>query len=285
MNGPLSARTARQRWSTASELLRLVHAEPGLTRTEARERLSLASGAATELVERLRDAHLLAEHRVPRSGPGRPTSVLDAHPEGPLAVIVDLRSADWQVLTGDLVGHLTVRAGGTYQRQAPADFLPRIARHVAESAGRHPGRVRAIAAVVAGTVSGTRLLQFATRGWNEADLAVLTRDLPLDSGIPLLTGNDATLGGLAETRTGAARGAGVALHVLVAVGVGGALFLRGRPVDGAHGAGGEYGHLPFGDPALACPCGAHGCWDLMVDGRALARMLGHDEPDDPIAYA
>ncbi len=286
MTGSPSPRSVRQRWSTASELLRLLHAEPGVTRTDACDRLRLASGAAAELIERLRRARLLAERRAERSSPGRPTTVLDAHPEGPLVVVVDLRSAGWRVLLGDLVGHATQEDGGSYEGQEPAEFLPRIADHVARVVRRSSGRVRVAVAVVAGTVSGTRLLQFSTRAWNEEiDLGILASDLPAASGVRLLAGNDATLGGLAEVRGGAARGARVALHVLIAVGLGGALLLDGQPVGGARGAGGEYGHLPFGDSRLQCPCGAWGCWDLMVDGRALARHRGHDEPDDPIAYA
>jgi predicted NBD/HSP70 family sugar kinase len=39
--------------------------------------------------------------------------------------------------------------------------------------------------------------------------------------------------------------------------------------------------MPFGDPSLRCPCGAHGCWDLEVDGRAMARALGRPAPRDP----
>lgn len=43
--------------------------------------------------------------------------------------------------------------------------------------------------------------------------------------------------------------------------------------------------MPFGDRSRSCPCGARGCWDLEIDGRALARHLGDPEPDDPYAYA
>ncbi|MFB4311290.1 ROK family protein [Actinomadura sp. GTD37] len=39
--------------------------------------------------------------------------------------------------------------------------------------------------------------------------------------------------------------------------------------------------MPFGDPALDCPCGARGCWDLEVDGRAMARALRRPPPRDP----
>lgn len=50
------SRSARLRWSTGSELLRIVPSEPGITRTEVSDRLSLAGGATTGLIERLRDA-------------------------------------------------------------------------------------------------------------------------------------------------------------------------------------------------------------------------------------
>jgi predicted NBD/HSP70 family sugar kinase len=90
---------------------------------------------------------------------------------------------------------------------------------------------------------------------------------------------------VAEALRGAARGVPVALHLTVEVGVGGVLLVEGRPVLGATGAGGEFGHVPFGDPGLACPCGATGCWDVTVDGRAMARALGRPAPADPRAFA
>ena len=114
---------------------------------------------------------------------------------------------------------------------------------------------------------------------------MLTAKIPDRAGIRLLLGNDATLAGLAEARSGAARGAATALHLIVAVGIGGTLVVNGEPLTGAQGAAGEYGHIPFADPALVCPCGARGCWDLTVDGRALARHRGDPPPDDPVGYA
>jgi predicted NBD/HSP70 family sugar kinase len=71
---------------------------------------------------------------------------------------------------------------------------------------------------------------------------------------------------------------------MVAQGIGGTLVVNGEPIAGAHGAAGEYGHLPFADQALECPCGARGCWDLTVDGRALARLRGDPAPADAVGY-
>ena len=143
---------------------------------------------------------------------------------------------------------------------------------------RKSKRLRAIAVSVAGTISGAKLVQFTSRGWNDVDLSVLTAKIPDRAGVRLLLGNDATLAGLAEARTGAARSAATALYLIVAQGIGGTLVVNGEPLAGAHGAAGEYGHIPFGDPTLVCPCGAHGCWDLTVDGRALARHRGDGPP-------
>jgi predicted NBD/HSP70 family sugar kinase len=124
-------------------------------------------------------------------------------------------------------------------------------------------------------------MQASTLGWGEVDLSPVVGE----TGLPLLAGNDATLSGVAESRTGAAAGARTALHLIVEVGLGGTLILDGNPASGATGVAGEYGHMPFGDRSLQCPCGARGCWDLDLDGRALARRLGDDEPDDPFTYA
>ena len=42
--------------------------------------------------------------------------------------------------------------------------------------------------------------------------------------------------------------------------------------------------MPFGDRSRLCACGARGCWDLDIDGRALARHLKEPTPDDPYGY-
>jgi predicted NBD/HSP70 family sugar kinase len=123
-----------------------------------------------------------------------------------------------------------------------------------------------------------------SRGWRDIDMSGLAAQVPDVAGIRLIIGNDATLAGLAESRTGAAHSAATALHLIVAHGLGGTLVVNGEPVGGAHGAAGEYGHIPFGDSALVCPCGAVGCWDLTIDGRALARHLGEAPPEDPVGY-
>jgi predicted NBD/HSP70 family sugar kinase len=275
---------AQMRWLSAAQLIAVVRSEPGITRAAAAQRLGIGSGGATELVARMRQARLLDETPAPAQGRGRPTTVLGPHADGPLVLAMDLRATDWRLALAGIDGVPRVVADGAYAGDELDPVLVQLADAIGAIYRRKSKRLKAIAASVAGTVSGAKLVQFTSRGWNDVDLSVLTAKIPVRAGIRLLVGNDATLAGLAEARTGAARSAATALYLIVAQGIGGTLVVNGEPLTGAHGAAGEYGHIPFGDPKLVCPCGATGCWDLTVDGRALARYRGDKPPADPVGY-
>jgi predicted NBD/HSP70 family sugar kinase len=275
---------AQVRWLGAAQLIGVVRSEPGITRAAAAQRLGIGSGGATELVARLRQARLLDETPAPAQGRGRPTRVLGPHADGPLVLVADLRAADWRLALAGIDGSPEVVAQDAYADEESDPVLTQLANAIGAIYRRKSKRLRAIVVSVAGPISGAKLVQFTSRGWNDVDLSVLISKIPDRAGIPLLLGNDATLAGLAEARTGAARSATTALCLIVAQGIGGTLVVNGEPLTGANGAAGEYGHVPFGDPTLVCPCGAHGCWDLTVDGRALARHRGDGPPPDPVGY-
>ena len=214
-------------------------------------------------------------------GHGRPTTTLHPHPAGPVIVVVDLRHEDWRCAVAGVDALPAVVASGRHRGRTPRQVLSPIADAIEATAGEHAGRVMAVSIAVPGTVANGRLVQASTLQWSRTDLTSLARA----PAAPLLVGNDATLAGLAEARTGAAHGAATALHLTVVVGIGGALIIDGRPTVRGRGAGGEFGHLPFGNQRRRCPCGARGCWDLEVDGRALARHRGDEPPRDPHDYA
>lgn len=267
-------------------VLRGVHAGTVTTRADLTHRHGISRGSASELTARLREARLLDERPAEPAGRrGRPTAGLGPHPAGPLVCAVDIGHERWEVALVALGGALVERVGGRHgDRPAdrrPGPVLTAAAEVVGALARGHGGRVAVVSVSVAGAVRGNRIVQASTLGWRDVDVLGYFAAL----GRPVLLGNDATLTGLAEARRGAAAGTRVSLHLVVGVGVGGVLVVDGRPQTGATGAGGEFGHLPFGDPTRHCPCGARGCWDVEVDGRALARLLGEPEPADPRTLA
>lgn len=84
--------------------------------------------------------------------------------------------------------------------------------------------------------------------------------------------NDAKCAAFAELVLGAARGMCDGLVITLGTGVGGASIVDGRVRIGAHGFGGEFGHMvvdPHGPP---CPCGNRGCWERYASGGGLARL-------------
>ncbi|GLW30508.1 ROK family transcriptional regulator [Actinoplanes regularis] len=273
-----SAREAR--WHTASRTLAWLRLHPGATRAALARDLGLTSGFATELTGRLRTLRLLAETPAPPQGRGRPTSVLGAHPEGPVVLAVDLRLTDWRYAVAGLDGRLRDSTGAEHGSLDPRTVLTAVRQVVDVVRDSYGNRLRAVALAIPGSIHDGRLAQSTTLGWHDVDLTELTAG----TGIPLLPGNDATLAGLAEVRTGAAVGARAALHLMIEVGIGGAFTVDGCPSTGAHGAAGEYGHQPYGDRSRRCPCGARGCWDLEIGGQALARHLGAPTPADPHGY-
>ena len=113
-----------------------------------------------------------------------------------------------------------------------------------------------------------------------------TLDTPAaGTAVPILAGNDARLAGLAEARRGGLRDLPVALHLHLATGVGGVLLSGGLPLTGAHGAAGEFGHMPLTGGTESCRCGSVGCWELDVGSHGLLRRAGRTEEGDRIDLA
>ncbi len=267
----------------ASELLRVVHARPGITRADAARLIGVGTGATTELVNRLTAAALLGEQPAAPSGVrGRPTTVLTPHPQGPLVAAVSLTHEAWRVDVVELGGRVVAGRRGEHQGAGGAGgdaVIGELAGVLSRVRRARPGRIRALGIAVPGTVSRDGRLDASNLGWHGVDL---TRVWP-GAGV-FVAGNDATLAASAESNRGAAIGARLALHLRVEAGLGGAVVEAGRVLPGAGGTAGEFGHMPFGDPAVLCPCGARGCWGTAVDGSALARLLGHRPPPDPVTY-
>jgi predicted NBD/HSP70 family sugar kinase len=264
------------RTSAQAAVMRAVHGHPGMTRAQVAAEIGIPSGFAAETVARLVAAGLIAERPAPATGrPGRPTTALGPHPEGPLVAAAAIGQDTWQAGVVELGG--TKMAGTVRAHDGNRDrVLSAVAVELERILDRFGARVRAVAVAVPGMVAGSQLILSSGLSWHEVDLSVLWPHYP--PGIEFVAGNDATLAGIAESRRAPGSGAGTMLYLHVDEGVGGAVIEAGHAVRGATGAAGEFGHMPFGDPAVRCRCGAAGCWDTSIDGPALARLLSGSRP-------
>ena len=265
----------------ALELLRLAHAAPGLTRSRAATLLGVTSGTITELVSSLVGARLLDERPVATGGRGRPTRELLAHADGPLVLSGLVTHEAWRVRAEELGGATVAVREGAHDDSSDR-LVEDLGRATAELIDRYGDRVRGLGVALPGVVRDNLLVHAPLLGWRDVDLR---RAWPTGREGIVLAGNDATLAGLGEARRGAAVGAGLHLHLLIDAGLGGAVTLDGEVLTGTHGLAGEFGHMPFGDPAVECRCGARGCWTTSVGAEALAHELDEKLPADAVTYA
>jgi predicted NBD/HSP70 family sugar kinase len=292
--------SAEVRAPTRARLLRAVHDGGGqLTRAELTRQLNLARGTATVLVRDLAGRQLIEELSSPADAPagikvprtrGRPTGVPSAHPRGPVALAIDLRDDSFTMAAFELTGRCTVLDRHERETGSGTGMLADVAARLNIRRRQFGDRVVGIGVAVPSPVSAGQMVQPTLPDWQDVDVAAVLRgadgeeDDEGDDGL-VLTGNDATLAGLAEARRGVLRGVSVALHLHAATGIGGVLLAGGLPVTGARGSAGEFGHMPLTGGSEPCRCGSVGCWELDAGARGLLRAVGQPEEGDRMVRA
>ncbi len=95
--------------------------------------------------------------------------------------------------------------------------------------------------------------------------------------MPVAVGNDANVAALGEMWLGAARGQDNVVMITLGTGVGGGIIVDGKMISGAHGYGGEIGHIKIhpGETAT-CGCGGHGCVEQYCSATGITRMAAKD---------
>ncbi len=95
----------------------------------------------------------------------------------------------------------------------------------------------------------------------------------LGGGIGLVIENDANMVALGEWRKGAGRGVNSMIMMTIGTGLGGGIILDGKLWSGAHGMGGEIGHMTVYPGGPGCNCGNYGCLESYASAVAIRRMV------------
>ena len=112
----------------------------------------------------------------------------------------------------------------------------------------------------------------ANIGWGYKEV---TREMEELTGMKVASGNDANVAALGEMWLGAGRGHKNLIMVTLGTGVGGGIIVNGQPLIGAHGAGGEIGHLGMNyEESEACGCGNKGCLEMYASATGVVRLAG-----------
>lgn len=263
-------------------VLRYVAANGPCSRAAVASGTGLTRGTVSSLVGELIDLALLRESDVPAGPPriGRPGVAIEV--AGVVAAIGLEVNVDYiAVCVEDVRGDVRYeRRAARDNRGAPGPVLDQLTRMAADAlavAVEDGLRIVGIAVAVPGLVrvaTGT-LLRAPNLGWVDVDVAdELRRRLATD--LPIHLENEANLAAIAEHWRGAAQGLRSFLLVFGEVGVGGGIFVDGELFRGAHGYGGEIGHITVDPAGERCACGSRGCLETIVGQEAIARRAGID---------
>jgi fructokinase len=81
--------------------------------------------------------------------------------------------------------------------------------------------------------------------------------------------NDANCFALAESRSGAAKGYGLVVGIILGTGCGGGICINGDIYRGLHGIAGEWGHISVDPAGRPCFCGNRGCVETQISGTGV----------------
>ena len=166
--------------------------------------------------------------------------------------------------------------------EAVLDAIATLVARLREQAASRGAEVGAVGVAVAAFLDAerTRVRHAANLGWHDHGLRA---DLAARLALPVTLVNDADAAAWGEHAHGAAAALAGVVLITLGTGVGGGVVVDRRIVAGAHGLGGEIGHLPVVPDGRACPCGGRGCLEQYASGPALRRAAIERAAADPSA--
>jgi D-xylose transport system substrate-binding protein len=278
--GESGQRSESIRRTNLSALVRVLHVEGPLSRSELGDRTGLTRSGIRRLVGDLVEAGLVVEERGASLGMrGRPSPVVRLDPHGPVVLALEIAVDSLAMAVVGLGGRVVdlARVDRPRGHFSPEEIVADLVELAESAAGIwRTGSLVGIGVAVVGVVR--RHDGFVSTapnlGWRDVDLG---RELAAALGVsaPISVANEADLGALAEHRRGAAAGTDDVIFLSGEVGLGGGLIVAGQPLTGLAGYGGEVGHLPVNPiDGATCRCGSVGCWETEVGEEALLVRAG-----------
>ena len=175
-------------------------------------------------------------------------------------------------VTGELIEKWEVP---TRKEEAGKNILPDVAAALKEKVKSHGLKgtdIHGVGLGVPGPVAPNGYGSVCVNlGWKDIYPAREMSAL-LGGGIPCKVGNDANVAALGEMWMGGGKGHNSIVAVTLGTGVGGGIIIDGKIVAGAHGLGGEIGHMHIREEEKEfCNCGGRGCLEQVASATGIAR--------------
>jgi predicted NBD/HSP70 family sugar kinase len=264
-----------------SVLLRLLRAQPGLSRSQLSAESGLTKSTVSALVRELLEdgwLHEASAHSV--DGLGRPSIPLQINVGVRALIGVEIAIEVVRVVAVSLQGEVLHSQAQTLDSSAPAAVCTRVAQLVCQAHRQLLAsglQLSGIGVGIPGAVDdASGMVRFAPNlGWRDVNLLPgLQEALAREglSGVSVQLKNDADAAALGEYEFLDGEGEDPLIYVSCDVGVGAGIVLNDRLFVGARGMAGEIGHTVLQIDGPRCSCGRNGCAEAFLGSRVLDRQ-------------
>lgn len=269
--------------------VRALHVSGSLSRSDIGAITGLNRSSVAAVVAGLVAAGVAEEAAGTSGTVGRPSRVVRAVPDSLAVIGWDLRADSSSAVVEGFGGLILHRWSKEHRRGStdPFEVAARVVTGSSQIAEELPDHVRlvGIGCAIPGVINPggdpprSVIHRAPTLGWVDTPFGVILSEALRErfgAQVPVVLGNDADLGAMAEWTRGAGRDSAVMLFVSGDVGIGGGLIVDGVPMTGASGFAGEIGHMLFEKDGAPCRCGARGCWETVIGVDTIVRAAGQD---------
>ncbi|MEY4883256.1 MAG: hypothetical protein RIS34_1110 [Pseudomonadota bacterium] len=267
-----------------SVLLRLLRAQPGLSRARLASQSGLTKSTVSALVRELLDENWLSEASAPvaSDGLGRPSTPLRINADVRVLIGVEIAVECLRAVCVSLTGVVISQAEMVLDSTRPDRVCKQTARMVQGLCKELAARglqLSGVGVCLPGAISDdSGIVRFAPNlGWRDVEFLKLISKAFTAAGVPP-TGvhlqNDADAAALSEYEFATGESKDPLIFINCDVGVGAGIVLNDRLFTGAIGMAGEIGHTIMQVDGPLCSCGRRGCAETYIGSRALLAKGG-----------
>jgi len=275
-----------------TSILNIIKTYGPIARADIAQRANLSPATVTGLTAELIRDGLVYEKQEGSSRGGRPPVLLAL--DSTAVYVVGIKLAEEHAtlaltnINADIVAKDTIQLVER-DPERTSDQLAEGVLNLLRAVQVNPGRLLGIGVGLAGIIDSANGICRVSphNGWREVPFAKLLEDrldclVYLDNNVSSLT--------LMEQLYGTGQHVRDFLVITVGRGVGMGMVIKGRVYRGAHGGGGELGHIVVDPEGFLCNCGNRGCLETFVAEpwllrRAKLNGLDVSTPEELLAAA
>lgn len=268
------------------KVLDIIRNSEYISRAELAKRAHLSAPTITRIVDSLiHSEKIVDEVGTGNSEGGRPPNLIRFSGADKYVIAIDLGTTHIDGIVANLDAEIrTEMRIPTFVESGYQEVIARTAlliHDLVDHSGLPSAKILGIGMAVAGLVDRKRkIVEYSPDfDWHDADIiADLRKSVPF----PIVFDNVTRVMAIGELHFGLGQKSDTFVCINVGYGIGAGVIAEGRPLFGAHGMAGEFGHIvvdPFSD--ARCMCGNIGCLEAVASGHGISmaaqKRLAHGD--------